>query len=129
VLLPLARARSERLSRAVAEAIGRAAIAESPATPGVRVIAFKRVGCGSCAFFEAAVKPALLATYEDGITLEERDLGRARTGAPLVLVLGARRTLFIGLPIQDAPARILEAVREAIESEPQPSPPMTIIAD
>jgi hypothetical protein len=83
----------------------------------VRVVAFKRDGCGMCAFFEAAVKPALLATFAESLTLEERALGDARTLAPVVVVLGAKRTLFVGLPAQDAPAKVLDAVRAALEGD------------
>jgi predicted double-glycine peptidase len=125
--LPAARAREVRSWRTTAESIAKRVLAEPGAEggAGVRVVAYKRVGCGACAFFEAAVKPALLATFGDVVTIEERDLGDARTAAPVVIVVGARRHLFIGLPDENAPGRIIDAVREAIESEPAPGGAMT----
>ena len=90
------------------------------------LVAYKRAGCGACAFFEAAVKPRLLATFDDAITLEERDLANVEAAAPLVVIVGKRTSLLIGLPDDNASARFIEAVREAIESEPLPDAPMSV---
>ncbi len=131
-LLPVMHKREARIWRATGESIANAAIAEPRPEPPVvvRVLAYKRPGCASCAFFEAAVKPALLAELDESVTLEERELGNARTLAPIVVVLGARRTLFVGLPTEDAPARILEAVREAREGGAGDGGAMTVhVAD
>jgi hypothetical protein len=116
-LLPGARARSARISRSTAEELAHTVSAEPNPSKRVRVIAFKRAGCPACAFFEAAVKPALLATFADAIALDERDLGELPADAPLVLVLGSRRALFIGLPAGDAIEPILAAVRDALGEE------------
>ena len=115
-LLPRAREREGRAWRATAEALARDASAE-PRTDGtVRLVAFTRKGCTSCAFFHAAVKPALLATFGDAILVDERDLGAARTIAPILLVLGGRPTLFVGLPTGDSCGRVLDAVKQTIEA-------------
>ena len=53
-----------------------------PRPEGVaRLVAFTRTGCTACAFYHAAIKPALLATFGDAIAIDERDLGSARTGS------------------------------------------------
>jgi hypothetical protein len=112
--LPVARARSERVARAVAESLAKTAASE-PREPGrARVVVYKRKGCGSCAFFEAAVKPALLAMHGDAMDLVERDLGKAHTYAPLIVVLGSRSALFVGLPANDAIERVSAAIQEAL---------------
>ncbi|MGO8999922.1 MAG: cysteine peptidase family C39 domain-containing protein [Polyangiaceae bacterium] len=119
VLLPRARDRANRRGREAAEALARTTVvAKSPGR--VSVVAFKRAGCSACAFFEAAVKPALLATFEDAIALEERDLGNVPSAAPLVLVFGAGRTLFVGLP-DDAIERLTIAIQEAMAQVPAES--------
>jgi hypothetical protein len=130
-LLPAMRVREARTWRSEAESIARAASAEPRAEPPVRVrvIAFKRPGCSACAFFEAAVKPAILAGIDESVALEERDLGRAQTVAPLIVVLGARQTLFVGLPAESAPARILDAVREALDGQPNDAPMTVYVAE
>ena len=128
LLLPRARAKEERIWRATAEKLAADASAEPRPEGGVRLIAFTRKGCTSCAFFHAAVKPALAATFGDAVVIDERDLGSARTVAPVILVLGGRPTLFVGLPGGDACERVLTVVKEAVEGGGESSGPIVVHA-
>jgi hypothetical protein len=115
--LPLARARQARTWRATAERLARDVIAE-PRREGVaRLVAFTRKGCTACAFYHAAIKPALLATFGDAIAIDERDLGRANAVAPLLIVLGAPPAVFVGLPSGDSCARMIEAMQGAVDGQ------------
>jgi hypothetical protein len=120
LVLPRARARQARTWRSTAERIARAVIAEprrnaeGEAAP-TRLVAFTRKGCTACAFFHAAIKPALLATFNDAIAIDERDLGSANAVAPILIVLGAPPTVFVGLPLGDSCARVLETTKQAVE--------------
>jgi hypothetical protein len=129
VLIPPARERQTRLWRRTAEKLARDASAEPRPEGSVRLLAFTRKGCTSCAFFHAAVKPALLATFGDAITIDERELGSAQTVAPLLLVLGGRPTLFVGLPSGDSCERVLATVRDAVDAGGKSAEPMAIFQE
>jgi hypothetical protein len=116
IVLPAARAREKHIWRATAESLAKATFAESRSEGGVRVVAFTRAGCTACAFFHAAVKPALVATFGDAIVLDERPLGRERTVAPIVVVHGGRRALFIGMPGEDPCGVVIGAVQRALDA-------------
>jgi hypothetical protein len=126
LLLPRARAKQERTERATAEAIATRVLAEPRPDGVVRVVAFTRVGCPTCAFFHAAVKPALVATFAEAITLEERALTNEQTAAPLLVIIGAQRTLLIGLPGDDPCANVLETVKRTIEWGGPPSEALVV---
>jgi hypothetical protein len=115
-VLPAARAREKRIWRTNAESLARTTFGEARPDGGVRVVAFTRAGCSACAFFHAAVKPALLATFGETIVLDERPLGRERTVAPIVVVHGGHRALFIGMPAEDPCGVVIGAVQRAIDA-------------
>jgi predicted double-glycine peptidase len=115
-LLPRIRAKEALRWRVTAEALAQKTSAEPRPSGVVRVVAFTRKGCNSCAFFHAAIKPALRATFEETIQIDERDLGSTQTLAPLLLVLGARRTLFVGLPSGDPCERVIATVQVAVDA-------------
>ena len=86
-VLPRAQARQARAWRSTAERLARDAIAEPRAERPTRLVAFTRKGCPACAFFHAAIKPALMATFSDTIAIDERELGKANAVAPILVVL------------------------------------------
>jgi hypothetical protein len=115
--LRVSRDRDARVSRAVAERLARAVAAEPRrAEEGrVEIVVYKRHGCPACAFYESVIRPGLLAELGESVALDERELGRERTGAPLIVVRGAVNTVFLGLP-REPFADVRGAVVEALEA-------------
>lgn len=94
----------------------RMALAWSGDTPpgAVRLVVWKRPGCASCLLYEAALRPALIAQYGDTLLIDEQDAGRLPVPVPLILVAGAVRVLFLGLPgSEDDYGLISQAVESA----------------
>jgi hypothetical protein len=125
-LLPTARARQARGWRATAEELAKSVSSEPSPEGTVRLVAFTRKGCPACALFHAAVRPALQATFGEAITIDERDLGRTNVVAPLLVILGARRSLFIGLPPGDPCGAVIEAAKRATETPGEVAEAMTV---
>jgi hypothetical protein len=117
----LGRARQRRGFLAVAQVLARRVREEPPAEVAapVRVVAFKRKGCSACALYDAVVRPGLSAEFGESIDFDERDLGDARTEAPVIVILGARDALFVGLPEGEPYAPVHEAVLVALGSSPK----------
>jgi hypothetical protein len=112
--LRIARARQARAFESVARGLaGRVRVEPRPESP-VWVIAFKKKGCSSCAFYDAVVRPGLSGEFGESVAFDERDLGDAKTAAPVLVVLGASDSVFVGLPEGEPYAQIQQAVLAAL---------------